>query len=113
MGIVLVLLVTTILFIRRDQGTSTPSAWAPGVGPVAAFVSTSRGLPFKNPVAVHAVSASAYAEELARNGVAPTSTQQQEITNTLAQLRALGLVNGDVEAAEVVAALGAAAPPAF
>ena len=113
MGIVLVLLVTTILFIRRDQGTSTPSAWAPGVGPVAAFVSTNRGLPFKNPVAVHAVSASAYAEELARNGVASSGTQQQELTTTLAQLRALGLVDGDVDAGKVVAALAAAAPPAF
>jgi hypothetical protein len=113
MGIVLVLLVTTILFIKRDQGASTPDAWAPGVGTVAAFVSTSRGLPFKNPVAVHAVSASAYAAELARHGVASPSPQQQEVTTTLAQLRALGLLNGDVDPAKVVAALGASAPPAF
>ena len=76
-------------------------------------MSTSRGLPFKNPVAVHAVSASAYAAELARNGVASPSTQQQEVATTLAQPRALGLLNGDVDPAKVVAALGATAPPAF
>jgi hypothetical protein len=113
MGIVLVLLVTAVLFIKRSEDSSTPSAWAPTVAPVATFVAAHQGLPFKNPVTVHQVPASAYAKELARNGVASTSTQQQEVTDTLAQLRAVGLVGADADPAKVLAALGADAPPAF
>ena len=80
-------------------------ASAPTVAPVATFVAAHQGLPFKNPVTVHQVPASAYAKELARNGVASTSTQQQEVTDTLAQLRAVGLVGADADPAKVLAAL--------
>jgi hypothetical protein len=78
-----------------------PSTWDPRVLDIVNFVEQRRGLRFKHPVPMDFLSDAAFDKKVTSSG-SPSVGQQNELDNTLATLRAVGLAQGnpDLRAAE-------------
>ena len=76
----------------------SPTAWDPRVRDLVAFVESARGLSFKRPVPVYFLSPAEYRRASAGGDPAtPTASDRRDAKREAGQLRALGLVEGDVD----------------
>lgn len=76
-----------------------PSAWDPRVAPIAEWVADARDLEFTHPVEVEFQSEEDYLEQAAGDPTTASDAEQQEMDDFVATLRALGLVEGEVDLA--------------
>lgn len=76
-----------------------PSKWDPRVADLVAFVQASRGLQFEHPVYVDFLSEADFRAKVTDHD-APTAADKAEMQSAVAQMRALGLVSGDVDLAK-------------
>lgn len=82
-------------------GRTYPSEWDPRVEPIARWVAQERGLPFDHPVEVEFLTEEAY-REASTGGEDVESSPEDDaaLDDQLAQFRALGLIEGDVDLRE-------------
>lgn len=81
---------------RHDHAPRHPAAWDPRAEPVAAFVETDRGLKFDHPVFVDFLPVDVFKKRVGE-GKPPTAAEKQELADVVAELRAVGLVSGNVD----------------
>ena len=81
--------------------TTTPTTWDPRVLDIVRFVETRRGLRFKHPVPMEFLDDTTFDKKVTVSG-SPSVGQQNELNDTLATLRAVGLAEGspDLQAAD-------------
>ncbi|CAN5627832.1 hypothetical protein BH10ACT1_BH10ACT1_19670 [soil metagenome] len=88
-------------YVVLEGGRKYPSAWDSRVAPIAAFVAKSRSLSFDHPVEVRFLSEAEYrAASTGDDGggdPAEEAADSSEEDDSLAQLRALGLIEGKVD----------------
>lgn len=77
----------------RHQGPTYPRAWDPRVAPLAAEAAKLRHLGFKHPVEVEFLSAAAYTKK-STDQSDPSAKERQDMADTVAEGRALGLLQG-------------------
>lgn len=73
-----------------------PKYWDSRVAPIAAWVAKARNLDFKHPVEVDFLNASEYSVA-SRGDQAPDAETKRQMDDTVAQMRAFGFVQGDVD----------------
>ena len=95
-ALVVVALVGGAVYLVVAGGRQYPSEWDKRVYPIAQWVSKTRKLPFEHPVEVRFLSASEYTKA-ATSGDGEGDESPQQLDDTAAQLRALGLLEGDVD----------------
>lgn len=83
-------------FDDDDRGPSHPDRWDPRVADLAATVEEIRGLTFEHPVAVEFLADAEFVEQL-QSGYEPTHADRETAEQQEAALRAVGLVEGDVD----------------
>jgi hypothetical protein len=101
--LVVVALVAGAAFVLLRGGKQYPSSWPEKVDPIARWVEKERKLSFDHPVEVNFLSSKEYSEVSgggAAADVEPDAAAQKEMDDSLAQLRALGLVSGKVDLAK-------------
>ena len=81
-----------------------PSAWDPRVEPIAHFVENERGLSFRHPVTVEFLPEATFKKRFA-NDKKPTPKEEAELRDGVGVLRALGLIQGDVDLLSAVSDL--------
>ncbi|HVN50671.1 MAG TPA: hypothetical protein VMT43_04525 [Acidimicrobiales bacterium] len=85
------------LLIGRDDGPHYPKAWDSRILPIVRFDEHERGLRFKHPVEVIFMSPKAF-DKLVTTSSSDLSTKDRaRIANDTASLRALGLIDGNVD----------------
>lgn len=99
MAIVIVLAVVAGgAYLVLNGGRQFPSAWDPRVDPIAQWVAKERKLDFDHPVEVEFLSDAAYTAASTGGDVAePDASKSAAMDDSIAQLRALGLVEGTVD----------------
>jgi hypothetical protein len=92
----------SFVFLGRDSGPGHPDEWDPRVAGLAAWVADERGLAFDRPVYVDFLTPAEYREEATGGEQTdePTEAEAKEMQDAVAGLRALGLVEGDVDLEE-------------
>ncbi len=85
-----------------EEARTYPAAWDPRVASIAEWVAEERGLDFAHPVEVAFLAPEEYREQIAGT---ETDADEKEAEDALALLRALGLVHGEIDLEEEVAAL--------
>jgi hypothetical protein len=91
--------------VRRATARSTappPASWDERVEPFVSFVEKQRGLAFDHPVEVTFLDDDEFDERVTTRPDALTDEDREELRDTVALLRALGLVEGDLDLLEVV-----------
>lgn len=74
-----------------------PSAWDPRIAPYAKIVEKQRGLNFLHPVAVRFLDRAAFTKEVTTDEKELEAEERKEIEEATGQLRAIGLLKGDVD----------------
>jgi hypothetical protein len=107
-----VLIATAVVGVGILRGDSTPTAetpertyptaWDPRIAPLAEWVADERNLLFEHPVEVVLQTEAEYLEQAAGDPAAADEDDQQEMDDFVAVLRALGLVEGEVDLGEAV-----------
>jgi len=108
MVVVVLLLVGTAVagvgLLRGDsEPTATtpertyPTAWDPRIAPIAEWVADARDLEFEHPVEVVLQPEAEYLEQAAGDPAAADEETRQEMDDFVAVMRALGLVDGEVD----------------
>jgi len=97
--IVVVALVAGGAYVVVKGGREYPSAWDTRVEPIARWVSEERELGFEHPVEVNFLTEEAYRARATEGGDAVTEADDQYYEDQAAQLRALGLLSGEVDLA--------------
>lgn len=88
-------------FVVLKGGRQYPSAWDARVDPIARWVAKERKLSFDHPVEVNFLSEAAYRKVTTRGkSVESEGEDRQAMDDSLAQLRALGLLSGKVDLAK-------------
>lgn len=85
---------------RGDDGPPHPEAWDPRVLDLVAFNEEHRGLKFEEPVFVDFLDAQAYSERIRIDTAQVTDEDRRQLENAEGELRALGLMKGDVDLLE-------------
>ena len=89
----------TLVTVARSNGPSYPPTWNPRILSIVHFVEQERGLTFQHPVKVEFLDKAQFEKEV--NVPPPRSaTERKAITQTLEELRALGLVHGNPNLAQ-------------
>jgi hypothetical protein len=102
-GVVLALVVAAAIVVPRfgggDEGPAQPApeAWDPRVQDLVRFVEAERGLTFEHPVPVDFLTPEQFRDELTTEATDISPKDQRELQATEAILRALGLLNGDID----------------
>lgn len=97
-GLVVVALVAGGAALVLKGGRSFPSSWDARVEPIARWVAEERGLSFDHPVEVEFLSEAAYSEaSTGGEDVESSPEDDAALDDLLAQFRALGLIEGDVD----------------
>ena len=86
----------------RPSGPSFPAAWDPRVADLVSFVEDERGLDFEHPVHVDFVADAEFRELVTSDEADLTAEDREEIEEGVGLLRALGLVEGDIDLFEAV-----------
>lgn len=86
------------IYLARSGEQAFPSEWDPRVEPIARWVASERNLDFDHPVEVRFLDDDEYRE--AAIGGAAVDSEGEELDDVVAQLRALGLVEGEVDLGE-------------
>jgi hypothetical protein len=101
LGIVAVLLVIiaglTFVTLRRHGGTHYPRQWDSRVLPIVHFDETERGLLFKHPVEVQFMSPKDFDKAVTSDSGDLSDKDRQQINDTTASFRALGLLEGNID----------------
>lgn len=74
-----------------------PDEWDPRVAQLVEFVEDERGLTFKHPVQVDFLTDAQYTDQARQDASELTDEDRQDLDDSTAMLRALGLVSGDVD----------------
>ena len=88
--------------VTRRTGPEHPSAWDPRVTDLVAFVEKERGLTFVHPVYVDFLSDADFRTDVTASNTATSADDQKEMEQFAGMLRALGLIDGDVNLLDVV-----------
>ncbi len=96
-----------------DQGPSHPDVWDPRITELVGFVERERGLAFKHPVYVDFLPAEEIARGLRGAVRSPDGDMLRAASLQTAELRALGLISGDVDLLEEHGTLSAEGVVAF
>jgi hypothetical protein len=101
-GVVLALAGVTVMLLPRDSdGVSHPDDWDPRVAELVNFVQDERGLLYDHPVAIEFLTAEEFtARILERDEL--TEEDVAELERGESELRAMGLVTGDVDLVEAL-----------
>jgi hypothetical protein len=94
-GLVIVALVVGAAYVATEGRPGFPKEWDKRVAPIADWVADARGLEFEHPVEVLFLSPSEY--RAAATGDPEAAQDEKEAEDSVAQLRALGMVSGDVD----------------
>lgn len=94
--VVLALVAGTVYLVTRG-GRQFPNQWDARVEPIARWVADERDLEFEHPVEVRFLTAKEYTEASTGGDVELTDEEQQQMDDAVAQLRALGLIEGKVD----------------
>ncbi len=81
----------------RDAPPAHPDRWDPGVADIAAFVEQAKGGPFEHPVFVEFLSDDEFRDRVTTTQDDLDDEDRQQLDQAVAQLRALGLVEGEVD----------------
>jgi hypothetical protein len=81
----------------RSSGPSYPKGWDPRIASLVPVVERIRGLDFKHPVRVEFLSDAAFNKQVSKSPASLSKKDRQDLNNSVAFLRALGLVNGNVD----------------
>jgi hypothetical protein len=92
--LVLAVLAGGIAYLVMSGRDDYPSAWDTRVEPLAEWVERERGLAFEHPVEINFLSLSEYS---AVSTSEPSAEDETEMSDTTAELRALGLVSGEID----------------
>jgi hypothetical protein len=82
---------------RKHAGPSYPKQWDGRVANLVSFVERTRGLQFKHPVAVDFVPESAFKHKVTTDEDELTAEDKTDLEDSVAFMRALGLVEGNVD----------------
>jgi hypothetical protein len=102
-GVLLALVVAGAIVVPRigggDEGPAQPAsdAWDPRVQDLVRFVEGERGLTFEHPVPVEFLTPEEFRQELTTEATDLTPKDRRELQATEAVLRALGLLDGDID----------------
>lgn len=91
-----------VVAVIAEGDDDHPSEWDPRVADLVAFVEDERGHDFDHPVAVDFLTEKEYAELTRTDAAGLTDEEQAEIEDTEGLLRALGLVEGDLDLVESI-----------
>jgi hypothetical protein len=100
LGVVLVgaLAVGAVVFVNRgSHGPSHPAQWDDRVADLAKFAERHRGLKFKHPVTVDFLSDDEYGQRARSDPNELTDEDKKQLQNEEGELRALGLMKGEVD----------------
>jgi hypothetical protein len=81
----------------QDDGPSYPQAWDPRIEDIATFVEDERDLDFLTPVHVDFLADDEFREQVTTSEDDLTDEDREALDDATAQLRALGLVEGDLD----------------
>jgi hypothetical protein len=81
----------------RDTGPPHPDSWDPRVAPLAEVVAKERGLDFEYPVYVDFLDEEKFTEKVTADDEDLTDEDRKEIEQATGLLRALGLIEGDLD----------------
>jgi hypothetical protein len=95
-GAVLVIAAITVVGTLTDHGPKRPADWDPRVADLIDFVQNERGLLFDHPVPVDFLTPEQYSARVAA-GDKLSDDDKAHLAQTEGELRALGLVSGDVD----------------
>lgn len=98
-GLVIAAMVVGAAYLVTDGGPSYPKSWDDRVAPIADWVARERKLDFEHPVKVDFLTPAEY-KAAANAGGNDSAKADREAEDAVAELRALGLVNGDVDLGE-------------
>lgn len=103
-ALVLAAVVTAgVLWIDRDdEGPSYPDEWDSRVDDLVEFVEDERGLEFEHPVHIDFLSEKEFEEEVTSEESDLTDEDKEELEQTTGLLRALGLIDPDVDLFDAV-----------
>lgn len=111
--VVVVALVAGLAYVVVKGGRSYPKAWDPRVAEIADWVARERNLDFEHKVEVEFLTPAEY-KQVSSGGDAETSAEEQQaLDDTVAEFRALGLLEGDVDLGEASDTLSDAGTLAF
>ncbi|HEX2578478.1 MAG TPA: hypothetical protein VHK88_19185, partial [Aquihabitans sp.] len=99
-SLVVLALVAGGAYVVLRGGKQYPSAWDPRVAPIARWVADERDLEFDHPVEVQFLSEEEYSKAATGGEAVEDPDQDAALDDALAQLRALGLVSGEVDLGE-------------
>jgi hypothetical protein len=95
--VVVIVAAGAIAFVRRDHKPSHPDQWDARVLDIVHFDEQHRGLKFKHPVAVDFLTPDQYADRTRTADSQLSDKDKKQLQNEAGQLRALGLMTGDVD----------------
>jgi hypothetical protein len=93
---VLVAATAAAFLVKRDQGPHYPKAWDSRILPIVHFDEQQRGLTFKHPVEVIYMAPKAFDKLVTTSSSDLSAKDKTRIADETARLRALGLIDGDV-----------------
>ena len=98
LAVVAVLVVGVFVFSRtRDHGVAHPDQWDPRVLDIVHFDEKHRGLDFKHPVFIDFLTPEQYGERARTDPDQLSDEDKKTLESEAGELRALGLVQGDVD----------------
>lgn len=83
--------------VHRSRGHAYPSAWDPRVLPSVRFVEKARGLSFKHPIKVEFLADAAFRKQVTSDPTKVTAAEKKGLADSAAELRAVGLVSGNLD----------------
>ena len=98
--VVVIALLAGAGYVVVKGGRHYPGSWDPRVAPIAAWVAKNRKIDFKHPVEVKFLTPAEYTKASTGGDdqkKADTAADKKEMDDSLAQLRALGLIEGKVD----------------
>ncbi|HEX5095872.1 MAG TPA: hypothetical protein VFX21_07665, partial [Acidimicrobiia bacterium] len=90
----------TYWFVARDDSPSYPSEWDSRVTDLVAFVEEERNLSFHHPVEIEFLDDDAWEKEMTTDPGTVSEDDAQDAEDFVAEMRALGLMSGDVDLLE-------------
>ncbi len=97
-AVIVVALLGGTAYLVTNPRSQYPSKWDPRVAPIASWVSRTRNLTYEHPVEVQFLSPAEYRKASGGGGSESESTaQKKQMDDTVAQFRALGFLEGDVD----------------
>lgn len=98
-GVILVLVAGWVAWslVAGEDGPSHPDEWDPRVVHLVEYVEDHGGRPFEHPVHIHFLPDDEFKEEVTSDETELTEDDLESIAQAEAQMRALGLVDGDFD----------------